>query len=114
MKRDTCIVHEPTTPIWACATTRCGGSRPSDSFLSRSEGLDHAKGLSKRLMFASGGGLSEGYELDGLDGCLGDGQAAVKPFMLISVSESSVTRLDCRADWRIGGFTFGLEQVLER
>ena len=34
----------PTTPLWVCGATSCGGSRPSDSVLSRSEGLDHAKG----------------------------------------------------------------------
>ena len=30
----------PITPLWACGATPCGGSRPSDSFLSRSEGSD--------------------------------------------------------------------------
>ena len=34
----------PTTPLWACGATPYGGFRPSDSFLSRSEGLVHAEG----------------------------------------------------------------------
>ena len=42
------------------------GSRPSDSFLSRSEGLDHAEGASTGFMVASGGVLSEGYGHGGL------------------------------------------------
>ena len=46
----------------------------SDSFLSRSEGLVHAEGAPTRLMVASGGVLSEGYERDGPGVCLGDGQ----------------------------------------
>ena len=64
----------PTTPLWACGATPCGGSRPSDSFLSRSEGLDHAEGASTRFMVASGGVLSEGYGHGGPGVCLGDGQ----------------------------------------
>ena len=38
------------------------GSRSSDSFLSRSEGLVHAEGVPTRFMAASGGVLSEGYK----------------------------------------------------
>ena len=45
-----------------------------DSFLSRSEGLDHAEGASIGFMCASGGGLSEGYRHGGPGVCLGDGQ----------------------------------------
>ena len=48
----------PTTPLWACGATPCGGSGPSDSFLSRSEGLVHAEAAPTRFMVASGGGLS--------------------------------------------------------
>ena len=44
------------------------------AFLSRSEGLDHAEGASKRVMVASGGVLSEGYGHGGPGICLGDGQ----------------------------------------
>ena len=40
-------------PLWACGATPCGGSRPSDSFLSRSEGLVHAEGAPTRFMVAS-------------------------------------------------------------
>ena len=47
---------------------------PSDTFLSRSEWLDHAEGASTGFMFASGGVLSEGYGLDGPGVCLGNGQ----------------------------------------
>ena len=64
----------PTTPLWACDATPCGGSRPSDTFLSRSEGLVHAEGASTRSMIASGGALSEGYGHGGPGVCLGDGQ----------------------------------------
>ena len=42
----------PTTPLWACGATPCGGSRPSDTFLSRSEGLVHAEGAPTRLVVA--------------------------------------------------------------
>ena len=48
-------------------------SRPSHSFLSRSEWLDHAEGASTRFMVASGGDLSEGYGHDEPGVCLGDG-----------------------------------------
>ena len=51
-----------------------GGSRPSDSFLSTSEWLDHAEGASTRFMAASGGGLPGGGGNDGPGVCLGDGQ----------------------------------------
>ena len=44
------------------------------SFLSRSEGLDHAEGAFTRFMVASGGVLSEVYGHDGPGVCLGDGQ----------------------------------------
>ena len=54
--------------------TSCGGSRTSDSFLSRSEGLEHAEGPPTRFMDASGGVLSEGYGHGGTGVCLGDGQ----------------------------------------
>ena len=54
--------------------TPCGGSRPSDSFLSRSEWLDHAEGAPTRFIVESGGVLSEGYGHDGPGVCLGDGQ----------------------------------------
>ena len=47
---------------------------PSDFFLSRSEGLDHAEAVSTGFMVASGGGLSEGYVHGGPGVCLGDGQ----------------------------------------
>ena len=46
----------------------------SDSFLWRSEGLDHADWAFRRFMVASGRGLSEGYGHDGPGVCLGDGQ----------------------------------------
>ena len=52
----------------------CGGSRPSDSFLPRSEGLDHDEGAPTRFMVASSGVLSEGYGHGGPGVCLGDGQ----------------------------------------
>ena len=39
-----------------------------------SELLDHAEGASTGFMFASGGGLSEGYGHGGPGVCLGDGQ----------------------------------------
>ena len=42
----------PTTPPWACDATPCGGCRPSDSFLSRSEGLVHAEGAPTRFVVA--------------------------------------------------------------
>ena len=61
----------PTMPLWACGAIPCGGSRPSDSFLSSFEGRDHAVGASTGFMVASGGVLSEGY---GAGVCLGDGQ----------------------------------------
>ena len=51
-----------------------GGSRSSDSFLSKSEGLDHAEGASTGFMVATGGVLSEGYGHGGPCVCLGDGQ----------------------------------------
>ena len=47
------------------------GFRPSESFLSRSELLDHADGASTGFMVASYGCLSEGY---GPGVCLGNGQ----------------------------------------
>ena len=56
------------------SATSCGGSRPSDPFLSRSDGLDHAEGAPTRFMLASGGVLSEGYGHGGPGVCLGDGQ----------------------------------------
>ena len=62
------------TPLWACGATPCGGFRPSDSFLSRSEELDHAEGAPTRFMIASGGVLSEGFAHGGPGICLGDGQ----------------------------------------
>ena len=49
-------------------------SRPSDSFLSRSEGLGHAEGAPTHFMVASDGVLSEGYEHGKPGVCLGDGQ----------------------------------------
>ena len=58
----------PTTPLWACGATPCGGSRPSDSFLLRSEGLDHAEKV------VSGGDIYEGYGHGGPGVCLADGQ----------------------------------------
>ena len=57
-----------------CGATPCGGSRPSASFLSKSEGLDHDEKASTGFMVASGGGLSEGYGHGGPGVCLGDGQ----------------------------------------
>ena len=42
--------------------------------MSRSEGLDHAKGASTGFMVASGGVLSAGYGHGGPGVCLGDGQ----------------------------------------
>ena len=54
--------------------TVCGGSCPSESFLSRSEWLDHAEGASTGFMIASGGVLSEGYGHGGPGICLGNGQ----------------------------------------
>ena len=61
--------------LWACGVTQCRESRPSDSFFSRSEGLDHAEGASTGFMDASGRVLSEGYGHDGPGVfCLGDGQ----------------------------------------
>ena len=61
-------------PLWACGASPCEGSRTSDSFLSRSEGLDHAEGAPTRFMAASGGVLSKGYGHGGSGVCLGDGQ----------------------------------------
>ena len=49
-------------------------SRPSDSLLPRSEGLDHAEGAFRDFMVASGGVLSEGYGHSGPGVYLGDGQ----------------------------------------
>ena len=49
-------------------------STAADSFLSRSEGLDHADGASTRFMVASGGNVSEGYGHDGPGVFMGDGQ----------------------------------------
>ena len=62
--------------VWIvrCCATPSGVSRPSDSFLSRFERLDHAEGFSTRFMFASVGVLSEGYGHGGPDVCLSDGQ----------------------------------------
>ena len=57
-----------TTPLWACGATPYGGSRPSDSFLWRSEGA------STGFMVASGGVLSEGYGHSGPGVRLGNGQ----------------------------------------
>ena len=64
----------PPTPLWACGATPCGGSRPSSSILSRSEGMVHAEGAPTRFMVASGGVLSEGYGHGGPGVCLGDDQ----------------------------------------
>ena len=36
--------------------------------------MDHAERASRRFMFASDGGLSDGYGHDGPGVCLGDGQ----------------------------------------
>ena len=63
-----------TTPIWTCGATPCGGSRPSNTFLSKSEGLVHAEGAPTRFVVASGGVLSEGYGHDGPGVCLDDDQ----------------------------------------
>ena len=41
---------------------------------SRDPRLDYAEGAPTRFMFASGGGLSEGYGQGGTGVCLGDGQ----------------------------------------
>ena len=70
------IVHgaSPTTPLWASGATSCGGSRPSDSFLSRSEWLALAEGASTGFMIASGGVLSDGYGHGRPGANLGDGQ----------------------------------------
>ena len=35
--------------LWACGGTPCEGSCPSDAFLSRSEGLDHAWAMARRM-----------------------------------------------------------------
>ena len=48
--------------------------RSSNSFLSRSEGLDHAEEASTSFIVASGGVLSDGYGHDEPGVCLGDGQ----------------------------------------
>ena len=45
-----------------------------DSFLSRSEGLDHAERASTFFMVASGGVPPEGYGHGEPSVCLGDGQ----------------------------------------
>ena len=37
------FVRAPTTPLWARGAPPFGGSRPSDSFLSKSEGMDRAE-----------------------------------------------------------------------
>ena len=63
-----------TTPLWAYGATPGGGSRPSDSYLSRSEGLVHDEGPPTRFMVVSGGVLSEAYGHDGPGVFLGDGQ----------------------------------------
>ena len=72
----TLIIHvrctAPTTPLGACGATPCGGSRPPDSCLSRSERLGHADGASTRFIVASDG--VEGYGHDGPGVCLGDGK----------------------------------------
>ena len=68
------ILVPSATPLWACGAAPYGGSRPSDSVLSRSEGLDHAEGAAKGFRVASSGGLFEGYGYDGPGVCLGDGQ----------------------------------------
>ena len=47
---------------------------PSDSFLSRSEGLVHAEGAPTRFVVAEGGVLSEGCGHGGPGVGLGDGQ----------------------------------------
>ena len=47
---------------------------PAESFLSRSEGLDHAQGASICFMVASDGVLPEGYGYDGPGVCLGNGR----------------------------------------
>ena len=52
----------------------CTPPRPSDSFLSRYEGLDHAEGAPTRFMVASGGVLPEEYGHGGPGVSLGDGQ----------------------------------------
>ena len=63
-----------STPLSACGATPCGGSLPSDTFLSRSEGPDHAEGASTGFMVALGGVVCERYGHDGPGVCLGDGQ----------------------------------------
>ena len=65
--------HPAHMPPWACGATHCGRSRPSDSFLSRSEWLDHAEG-GQRASWLRGGVLSEWYGHVGPGVCLGDGQ----------------------------------------
>ena len=47
---------------------------PTDSFFSKSEGLDHTEGPPARLMVGSRGVQSEGYGHVGSGVCLGDGQ----------------------------------------
>ena len=58
----------------SCGATPSGGSRPSDTFLPRDEGLDHAETASVGFMVVSDGVLSEGCGHGGLGVCLGDGQ----------------------------------------
>ena len=49
----TCLVRvNHLTSLRACGATPCRGYRPSASFLSRSEGLEHAEGASTRFMAA--------------------------------------------------------------
>ena len=59
------------------ANAQYRGSRPSDSFLTRSEGLVHAGEAPTRFMVASGGVVSEEYRHGGPGVCLGDGQTEV-------------------------------------
>ena len=61
-------------PLWACGATPCGGSHPSNAFLSRSERLDQGDAASTCFMFALDGDLREGYGHYGPGVCLGDGQ----------------------------------------
>ena len=77
LRQVTRIVREHKLRLYGHVARHCRGSRPSDSFLSRSEGLNYAEVASTGFMVASGGVLSEGYGHSGNGGpgdCLGDGQ----------------------------------------
>ena len=65
-----CIVRERQLHLYG-HVARLLAEDPTDFFLSRSEGLDHAEWASTHFMVAPGGVLSEGY---GPRVCLGDGQ----------------------------------------